>query len=122
MINMEGIVKVADLGLVKLPGGEQEQGVSKTEVVDPASDGLGSASTSSTEHLTRAGSVMGTPAYMSPEQSRDSASVDARADVYSLGCSLYVLLTGKPPFAGKTALEVISKHQTEPLIPPDARY
>jgi hypothetical protein len=62
---------------------------------------------------------MGTPAYMSPEQSRDSANVDARADIYSLGCSLYVLITGKPPFEGKTALEIISKHQTEPIVPPE---
>ncbi|HEY1186374.1 MAG TPA: hypothetical protein VGE74_01900, partial [Gemmata sp.] len=54
-----------------------------------------------------------------PEQSTDSATVDARADIYSLGCSLYVLLTGRPPFEGKTALEIISKHQTEPIVPPE---
>ncbi len=62
---------------------------------------------------------MGTPAYMSPEQSTDSGTVDGRADIYSLGCTLYVLITGKPPFEGKTAMEVISKHQTEPIVPPE---
>jgi serine/threonine protein kinase len=107
MLNTEGIVKVADLGLVKLPGGElptQAGAVSSDE---------------GDSNLTRTGAVMGTPAYMPPEQSTDSASVDARADIYSLGCTLYVLLTGKPPFEGKTALEIISKHQTAPLVPPE---
>ena len=63
---------------------------------------------------------MGTPAYMAPEQARDAANVDHRADIYSLGCTLYVLVTGRPPFQGKTALEVITKHATEPIVPPEA--
>ena len=109
MVNDEGIVKVADLGLVKLPSGELPEQAGAV----PDAGGEGNS------NLTRAGSVMGTPAYMAPEQARDSASVDQRADIYSLGCTLYVLLTGKPPFEGKTALEVISKHQTEPIIPPE---
>ena len=63
---------------------------------------------------------MGTPAYMSPEQATDSGTVDARADIYSLGCTLYVMITGKPPFEGKTAMEVITKHKMEPIVPPEA--
>lgn len=112
MLNTEGIVKVADLGLVKLPGGELPEQAGSL----PPEEEDGDAPVS---NLTRAGAVMGTPAYMSPEQSTDSAAVDARADIYSLGCTLYVLLTGKPPFEGKTALEIISKHQTEPIVPPE---
>gem|GEM_PF-321910 len=109
MLNTEGVVKVADLGLVKLPSGElpEQAGAAPADGASTASD------------LTRAGAVMGTPAYMSPEQSTDSATVDDRADIYSLGCTLYVLITGKPPFEGKTALEIISKHQTEPITPPE---
>ncbi|QEL13233.1 protein kinase domain-containing protein [Limnoglobus roseus] len=108
MLNTEGIVKVADLGLVKLPTPDVPQ--SKTAVEDD-DEGDG--------RLTRAGSVMGTPMYMPPEQAMNSAGVDHRADIYSLGCSLYVMLTGKPPFDGKTALEVITRHQTDPVVPPD---
>jgi serine/threonine protein kinase len=108
MVNTEGIVKVADLGLVKLPAGELDN-----------LDAEETPAEARAPQLTHAGAVMGTPAYMSPEQATDSASVDARADIYSLGCTLYVLLTGKPPFEGKTALEIISKHQTEPIVPPD---
>jgi hypothetical protein len=67
-----------------------------------------------------AGVAMGTPHFMAPEQARDSASVDARADIYSLGCTVYMLVTGHPPFAGKTAIEVITKHASEPVVPPDA--
>ncbi|MGL4424559.1 MAG: serine/threonine-protein kinase [Gemmataceae bacterium] len=115
MLNTDGIVKVADLGLVKLPAADlpppKESAQSDADLESEDGD---------TQRLTRAGVVMGTPAYMPPEQARDSASVDQRADIYSLGCSLYVMVTGKPPFEGKTALEVISKHQTEPLVPPEA--
>lgn len=125
MLNTEGIVKVADLGLVKLGNAELGSRNSElktqnedTEIMDEESSSVPSSALRN-PHLTRAGAVMGTPAYMSPEQSTDSAAVDARADIYSLGCTLYVLITGKPPFDGKTALEIISKHQTEPIVPPE---
>jgi eukaryotic-like serine/threonine-protein kinase len=114
MLNTDGIVKVADLGLVKLPSGEVGTGSKMFEEQKTLTD-EGEEDT----QLTRTGSAMGTPAYMAPEQARDSSTVDARADIYSLGCSLYVMVTGKPPFEGKTALEVMSKHQTDPIVPPE---
>ncbi|MBN9121574.1 MAG: protein kinase, partial [Planctomycetes bacterium] len=63
--------------------------------------------------LTRDHTVVGTPDYMAPEQARDSKTVDPRADVYSLGCTLYFLLTGRVPFPAKGAIEKILAHQSE---------
>ncbi|MBI4575359.1 MAG: protein kinase [Planctomycetes bacterium] len=57
--------------------------------------------------LTQAGAVLGTPAYMSPEQCRASRDVDARADVWALGAVLHQVLTGRPPFGGETDTEVL---------------
>jgi serine/threonine protein kinase len=86
----EGIVKILDLGLARslLSG-----------------NGLGS--------ITRQDIRLGTAAYMAPEQARDSRKVDARADIYSLGCTVYFLLTGQPPFPYGNLGEVLVAHQKE---------
>ena len=57
--------------------------------------------------------VLGTTDFMAPEQAIDSKTVDARADIYSLGCTMYYLLTAKPPFEAPTLAEVLLKHQTK---------
>lgn len=62
---------------------------------------------------TMQGVMIGTPDFVSPEQARDPRSVDIRADIYSLGCTFYYLLTGQPPFPGTSFLEKIYKHQTK---------
>ncbi|MDP9176265.1 MAG: serine/threonine-protein kinase, partial [Gemmatimonadota bacterium] len=66
--------------------------------------------------LTTAGTVIGTTSYMSPEQA-SGAELDGEADLYSLGCVLYELLTGAPPFIGATPFVVLAKHLTEPPRP-----
>ncbi len=93
-----GTVKVLDLGLARIEAGEDD----------------GQSST-----MTHSGVVMGTADYMAPEQSLDSRDVDTRADLYSLGCTLFFLLAGRTPFAGGTFTEKLMKHQLRP--PPDVR-
>jgi serine/threonine-protein kinase len=66
------------------------------------------------ERLTRSGMALGTPYYMSPEQAT-AGEVDARADVYSLGCVLYEMLAGSPPFTGPTASAVLARHSVDPV-------
>jgi tetratricopeptide (TPR) repeat protein/tRNA A-37 threonylcarbamoyl transferase component Bud32 len=68
---------------------------------------------STDERLTGVGFALGTPLYMSPEQAAGHPHLDGRADVYSLGCVLYEMLAGEPPFIGPTPQAVISKHAQE---------
>ena len=87
-------VKLVDLGLARL--GEQED-----------------------TRVTQEGYVIGTPDFLAPEQARDPATVDIRADIYALGATLFYILTGKVPFPGANPTEKLLKHCTEP--PPALR-
>ncbi len=88
-------VKLLDFGIAKLTG----------------SDGLSS-------HKTRTGLVLGTPAYMSPEQCEGRATVDHRTDVYALGVVLYEMLVGRVPFIGEGYGEILVQHLTQQPVPP----
>jgi serine/threonine protein kinase len=67
--------------------------------------------------LTGDGKMLGTPSYMAPEQMRDAAKVDIRADIYSLGCTLYYLLTGSPPFKASNYFKLVQAHQSAEITP-----
>jgi eukaryotic-like serine/threonine-protein kinase len=72
------------------------------------------------ERLTSTGVVIGTPAYMSPEQAAGDRQVDARSDIYSLGCVLYEMLAGEPPFTAPTAQAMLVKRLSDPV--PSVRH
>ena len=69
------------------------------------------------ETLTDTGLAVGTPGYMSPEQATGAMQLDGRSDVYSLGCVLYEMLAGHPPFLGTTAQEILARHSLD-AVPP----
>ena len=76
--------------------------------------GIAKALSAGTESLTQTGMSLGTPAYMSPEQASGEHEIDGRSDIYSLGCMLYEMLTGEPPFTGPTVQAIIVRRFTEP--------
>jgi serine/threonine-protein kinase len=82
--------------------------------------GLVAETSSADTKLTAAGGLLGTPAYMSPEQARGGDAGPA-ADLYAVGGVGYFLLTGRPPFTADHPLALLHAHQTEPLVPPSAR-
>jgi serine/threonine protein kinase/formylglycine-generating enzyme required for sulfatase activity len=87
-LSKTGMVKLGDLGLAKLVGNENG--------------------------LTQTGAAMGTPYYVSPEQVMGTGEVDFRADIYSLGCTLFHTLTGQPPYRGPSAMAVMMQHVSQP--------
>ncbi|HEY4238934.1 MAG TPA: serine/threonine-protein kinase [Kofleriaceae bacterium] len=93
----------------EVPGGE------RAKILD---FGIAKLGGSLGEGKTNTQAVLGTPAFMSPEQCRGAGQVDHRSDLYSLGCVLYALLTGRPPFDAEGAGEIIAMHLRELPMPP----
>jgi eukaryotic-like serine/threonine-protein kinase len=117
-----GLAEAHDLGLVHRDlkpanvfvatrGGE-------FDVVKVLDFGLVKVQDASAPALTSDNSVSGTPLYMAPEQATGARDLDARVDVYALGSVAYFALTGRPPFEGETAFEVMMAHARDPVAPP----
>lgn len=96
VLTKEGVAKLADLGLARET---TNQALAKTEK----------------------GMTIGTPYYMAPEQVKSREDVDSRADMYSLGATLYHMVTGRPPFNYPNVKDVLKAHLEEELVPPDHR-
>jgi tetratricopeptide (TPR) repeat protein len=69
------------------------------------------------DRLTETGLALGTPAYMSPEQAAATRDLDGRSDLYAVGCVLYEMLAGQPPFVGTTAQQLLARHAMDPVPP-----
>ena len=93
LLDKKGNVQILDMGLARI------------ENADPEYDKTVS------QELTQAGMVMGTIAYMAPEQALDTSTADAQSDIYSLGCTLYYLLMGKAPYIEDTMMKTIMAHR-----------
>jgi serine/threonine protein kinase len=94
LLDREGTVKILDMGLARIFVGEGAAGP---------------------DRLTGSGQVLGTCDYMAPEQAEDTHAADPRADLYSLGCTLYRLLTGKKPYEGETLIQILLAHREAPI-------
>jgi serine/threonine-protein kinase len=95
--------------------------ISKSGAVKVMDFGIARAIADAGNPVTQTAAVIGTAQYLSPEQAR-GVKVDARSDVYSLGCVLYEILTGEPPFVGDSPVAVAYQHVREDPVPPSARH
>lgn len=109
LITGDGTAKLLDMGLARVHQTGSALGESVGE------DEATSASAVPELTLTQEGRLMGTVEYMAPEQASDAHAADARADIYSLGCTLYRCLTGNLPFTGDTAVQKILAHTVGPI-------
>jgi serine/threonine-protein kinase len=94
LLDKEGTVKILDMGLARVGGAVDEE---------------------DKDRLTASGQVMGSVDYMAPEQAVDTHHADARADIYSLGCTLYRLLTNEVLYKGDTLVKILISHQQSPI-------
>lgn len=106
MVTRTGKVRILDFGLARFAREREHAGLDAD--ADPDSVLQRTA-----ESLTVVGSILGTPDYIAPEQVMDAHQADTRADIYSLGCTCYFLLTGRPPFPNGTAVQKLMAHRDQ---------
>jgi len=92
LISFDGTVRITDFGIARALAGDEQS-------------------------ITQTGMTIGTPAYMSPEQASGDPALDARTDIYSLGCVLFELIAGEPPFTGASPQAILARVLTETARP-----
>ncbi|MDG2223306.1 MAG: serine/threonine-protein kinase, partial [Rubripirellula sp.] len=100
------VIKVLDLGLADV-----DESFRATQESQQVNDLSLESHDQIEDHLTNFGAVLGTASFMAPEQSRDATSADNRSDIYSLGCTLYYLLIGNPPYQADTCIKILKLHR-----------
>jgi serine/threonine protein kinase len=113
LIDAHDNVKVTDFGLAR----QLREGDTALTNAPPTSDHV--ATGDGLGELTRAGTIVGTPGFMAPEQAQGSEQVGPAADIWALGAVLYACLTGRAPFVGENALEMITATLESEPVPPD---
>ncbi len=99
LVDQDGVVKVLDMGLARFDAPVEARQDPQTEE----------------DSITGVNQIVGTVDYMSPEQADSSATIDRRTDIYSLGCTLYRLIVGRPPFSGNSTIQRLVAHRTAPI-------
>ncbi len=106
------VVKLLDFGLVQLAGASEPPAPVPAPALETEASAPAAVTSSADVKLTQAGHILGTPAYMSPEQARGDLA-EPRSDIYSVGAVAYYLLTGQPPFRRPTVSQMMAAHERE---------
>jgi serine/threonine protein kinase len=120
LVDKEGVIKILDMGLASIR--EARDGTDGKRAEATGADGKGADGMAADDahgevqaDVTQANQLLGTFDYMPPEQAEDPRKVDPRADIYSLGCTLYRLLTGQLPYRGDSPIKKIIAHRDHPI-------
>jgi len=112
LLDRSGVVKITDFGIAR------RLNIKDLDEVEPAVQARHPEAIGTALRLTQAGTILGTPGFMAPEQSTSSGRIGPGVDIWALGAILYACLTGRPPFVGATALETLALTvDTEPVAP-----
>jgi serine/threonine protein kinase/predicted ATPase len=109
IVSSDGYAKILDFGLAKLVRNDEWESKGTKKINSEVFSSLPTLYSPIPERLTKSGLIMGTLGYMSPEQARGKAEIDARSDIFSFGCILYEAIARRKPFTGETTFDILEK-------------